>query len=479
MKLTGVIINSVRHSIKESVNKPTRQSILEKKIYEQEKLKVIQEIEEAQTMDINEKLTDPQKVGIQRALGSKHPSNLTRKTSTPARELIGLVKKHGKDHDKFVKEEMDHMTMPMKDLNKHIDHIEKQHSGDEPVSSSDRAYLKKIKDIRFKRMKMQKEEVEQVDENVQAAKQVIKRYGNDVRKSHIRSHAKEIGMDPAKLSSAVSKLTGKPINEDTEYLDEALKSSDPVAKWIHDFVHSDNPKFDGKSEAERRKMALGAYYAAQKKESVDEYENPTEELAEGRGRPPKEGSKAWHAAKAKSTSGEGDDSQEADKNIRTQLQKVVSVGKHVTFNNGESKKIEPNHAHKALALLDNTPKPSDKEAIQKSLSHSHDRFHATIKSGKPVTDSARPKVSLGKMRMEDTETRGKLSVATYRDKDGVLKLKNTKKGTVEAPITVEDTELLNKLYNNLSEENKVLFEEKMLTNEGVVDLINFAIDQGF
>ena len=33
--------------------------------------------------------------------------------------------------------------------------------------------------------------------------------------------------------------------EDLE-LDEVLKSSDPTGKWIHDFVHSDNPKFAGK-----------------------------------------------------------------------------------------------------------------------------------------------------------------------------------------------------------------------------------------
>jgi hypothetical protein len=26
--------------------------------------------------------------------------------------------------------------------------------------------------------------------------------------------------------------------------------------WIHDFVHSDNPKLPGKSKAERKKMAL-------------------------------------------------------------------------------------------------------------------------------------------------------------------------------------------------------------------------------
>src|SRR5215472_5506694 len=33
-----------------------------------------------------------------------------------------------------------------------------------------------------------------------------------------------------------------------------------ASDWIHDFVHSDNPRFAGKSKKERINMALGAYY---------------------------------------------------------------------------------------------------------------------------------------------------------------------------------------------------------------------------
>ena len=33
------------------------------------------------------------------------------------------------------------------------------------------------------------------------------------------------------------------------YLEEKLKASDPAGTYIHDFVHSDNPKFAGKSKA--------------------------------------------------------------------------------------------------------------------------------------------------------------------------------------------------------------------------------------
>lgn len=49
-------------------------------------------------------------------------------------------------------------------------------------------------------------------------------------------------------------------------LQEVLKKSDDISKWISDFVHSDNPKFAGKSKEERIKMAKGAYYGAQNEE---------------------------------------------------------------------------------------------------------------------------------------------------------------------------------------------------------------------
>ena len=49
-----------------------------------------------------------------------------------------------------------------------------------------------------------------------------------------------------------------------EMINEVLGKDASAGDWIHDFVHSDNPKFAGKSKAERKKMALGAYYGAQK-----------------------------------------------------------------------------------------------------------------------------------------------------------------------------------------------------------------------
>jgi hypothetical protein len=57
----------------------------------------------------------------------------------------------------------------------------------------------------------------------------------------------------------------------SKYLEEKLTAADPTSKWISDFVHSDNPKFAGKSKKERIKMALGASYAAKGQSRNEEY----------------------------------------------------------------------------------------------------------------------------------------------------------------------------------------------------------------
>lgn len=46
-------------------------------------------------------------------------------------------------------------------------------------------------------------------------------------------------------------------------LHEVLSKDATAGEWIHDFVHSTNPKFEGKTKKERIKMALGAYYGKQ------------------------------------------------------------------------------------------------------------------------------------------------------------------------------------------------------------------------
>lgn len=44
-------------------------------------------------------------------------------------------------------------------------------------------------------------------------------------------------------------------------IEEKITKDTSAGEIISDFVHSDNPKFEGKSKKERTKMALGAYYS--------------------------------------------------------------------------------------------------------------------------------------------------------------------------------------------------------------------------
>lgn len=85
----------------------------------------------------------------------------------------------------------------------------------------------------------------------------------EVQKFHDRIMVKRHNMQ----QKAISKLKNS-IPEETELdealLDEVLSKDDPASKWIDDFVHSDDPKFKGKSKEERIKMALGAYYGNKK-----------------------------------------------------------------------------------------------------------------------------------------------------------------------------------------------------------------------
>jgi len=61
------------------------------------------------------------------------------------------------------------------------------------------------------------------------------------------------------------------IREEAELM-EKLRAADPTGKWISDFVHSDNPKFAGKSKKERIRMALGAAYGAKRQNEETEIE---------------------------------------------------------------------------------------------------------------------------------------------------------------------------------------------------------------
>ena len=81
------------------------------------------------------------------------------------------------------------------------------------------------------------------------------------------------------------KLISNYIEEEAQFeaeLNEVLSKDASAGDWISDFVHSDNPKFAGKSVKKRQKMALAAYYAKKRNESVDDSHSVTTDTLAGR-----------------------------------------------------------------------------------------------------------------------------------------------------------------------------------------------------
>ena len=199
----------------------------------------------------------------------------------------------------------------------------------------------------------------------------------------------------------------------------------------------------------------------------------------------KEDAKNWIKNNNKNSK-EGEDvaTPEADKNIVNQMRKKpVADMHHLVFANGEKKDVHARHVNKALSMLANTPKPADREKLQNSLGHSHKRFMDTVTSGKAVVDAPSPKVSLGKIKaksvvMEDDRVADKGSVKT------IIKMINGQPKLVKyspprAEINVESVDCLNSLYNDLSEDNKEIFNSLIKTEKGIASLLDFAVEQGY
>jgi len=54
------------------------------------------------------------------------------------------------------------------------------------------------------------------------------------------------------------------------YINEVLKPSDDVSKWIEDFRKSDAPQFEGKDDEERREMAVAAWLSAREEAGIED-----------------------------------------------------------------------------------------------------------------------------------------------------------------------------------------------------------------
>ena len=126
------------------------------------------------------------------------------------------------------------------------------------------------------------EEVEQIDElSKSTLGSYLDKKKSEYMKGKTQSGSKENAKDIQNMGKAHDKMkkeeyTLKQMKERLEepvldeLINEVLSKDASAGAWIHDFVHSDNPKFAGKSTAKRKEMALGAYYSKKNEEVVQE-----------------------------------------------------------------------------------------------------------------------------------------------------------------------------------------------------------------
>ena len=243
--------------------------------------------------------------------------------------------------------------------------------------------------------KKMKEEAEELDESAKVVDHLIKRYGDNVRKSHVMSAANDFGVGYTGLSRMVRKKLGVDrLKEDTELDEEQIDelSKDTMLKYL-----SANKKSGARGGRDTIKRMRGADMAVRKYTARDsKYVRvpATEEveLDEARGRPKKAAAKDFTVhpiTKKKLMHDNPEDMKtigllqknkvlevpktEAGQHVINQLQKAktsMQGGSTIHFTHGESKHVSGSHAAKLITKYQGM-KPSEKEDFQKKIGHSH------------------------------------------------------------------------------------------------------------
>lgn len=188
---------------------------------------------------------------------------------------------------------------------------------------------------------MAKEEVEQIDEigDTPAGKRALGRYIKDRRGTILGA-----GMGMEKQ------------NKDRSTTDKQRK----------DLGRKASNAFTGVARAVDR-------LTKEEQEFIDALNNDT--LEEGRGRPPKEGSAAWHAKQK-----QDNDDMPA---LGVQLRKAKSMNKKVRFMDGKEHEIHPNHADRFEDHMAARKSSQEKAAFQKQAHKSHADFVKAVSAPVP------------------------------------------------------------------------------------------------
>jgi hypothetical protein len=254
--------------------------------------------------------------------------------------------------------------------------------------SLEKKLTKRHKGIETAVKKLTKEDAEQIDE---LSKDTMGRYINkaatkmgsqgvtaglkiaaDEKSS---KNFKDMGKREKGIKLAVSKLT----KEDSEQVDEGS--------------YKDNPRHMGTigpitTDAERRERAKKYREKLTKEEQdfIDALNNDT--LEEGRGRPPKEGSAAWHAKQKQAS-----DDMVA---LGMQLRKAKSINKKVRFMDNKEHDIHPNHISRFEDHMAARRTTQEKDNFQRQAHKSHADFVKAVSA--PVPKAAKDTGEIVKYR---------------------------------------------------------------------------------
>lgn len=172
------------------------------------------------------------------------------------------------------------------------------------------------------------EEVEQIDETAKIVAHLQKRYGDNIRKSHVRSAANDFGVGYVALAHAVRKKLGVNRLEEARGRPSKEKKDFTIHPNTKEKLMHDNP--------EHMKRIENLY-------RIGTLKRPKTE---------------------------------ADQNIVTQLRKAstsMTGGATINFTHGASKHVAADHARRALEKHADM-KPHEKEAFQKKIGHSHEQL---------------------------------------------------------------------------------------------------------
>ena len=178
-----------------------------------------------------------------------------------------------------------------------------------------------------------------------------------------------------KRVSGVTKATNKLTKEEQDFIDALNVDTLEEANMWH--VQLNGKRVSKHFDSEDRAKKFAEYGSDTKKGKWSVHKSMAEEveLEEGRGRPPKEGSAAWHAKQNQAS-----DDMVA---LGMQLRKAKSMNKKVRFMDNKEHEISANHADRFEDHMAARRTTQEKAAFQKQAHKSHAEFVKAVSAPVP------------------------------------------------------------------------------------------------